>query len=605
MTPASLTRLALVGVAAVSLTALAVAPAGATSSHHPSHHQPKPKTVPVRLLSINDFHGNLEAPTGSSGRIADENGVFVQGTGGAATLATAIKKSWAAGQTQVVAAGDLIGASPLLSAAYHDEPTVQTLGEMGLDVSSVGNHEYDEGMAELLRIQNGGCNPTDGCSPAGKWKGAEFQYLAANVVDKNGKHPLPPVAIRVVNGVKIGYIGLVTKNTPNIVTPAGVAGLTFQDEVEAGNRASQWLTRQGVKAQVVLVHEGDSVSSGASPDACPLTTTVGKTIATNLDAAVDVVIMGHSHQAYVCTTTDPKGQTRYFTQGSSFGRVLTQIDFKVDLKTKDVDRSSVKADNKVVAATSAFITNAAGSVNSGPYTGATYAADTKINNLVNYWKDAVSEKADAPIGKITGDISNTSASASPAGELPLGNLIADAQLAAAKSDGGNADIALMNPGGIRTSLTYAQSGSEGDGVVTYGEAFAVQPFNNLLQAVTLTGAQLKTVLEQQFYTGSLVARSPLILQPSSNLTYTYSASAPLGGKVSNIAINGVPVTDTQSVRVAANNFLVGGGDTFPAFTLGTDLWTWSGGFDVDAFTKYLGANSPVSPPALTHITKVS
>jgi 5'-nucleotidase len=563
------------------------------------------KSTPVRLLTVNDFHGNLETPTGSSGRIADENGVFVQGTGGAATLATAIKRNWAYGQTQVVASGDLIGASPLLSAAYHDEPTVQVLGEMGLRVSSVGNHEYDEGMAELLRIQNGGCNPTDGCSPAGKWKGAEFQYLAANVVDDDGEHPLPPIAVRTVNGVKVGYIGLVTKNTPNIVTPAGVAGLTFQDEVEAGNRASQWLTRHGVKVQVALVHEGDSVASGASPDSCPLTTTVGKTIATNLDAAVDVVIMGHSHQAYVCTTTDPKGQTRYFTQGSSFGRVLTRIDFKVDSKTHDVIRSSVAADNKVVATSAAYITNAAGTANSGPYTGTTYAADPKIDNLVNYWKDAVSEKADMPVGKITGDISNTSGSASPAGELPLGNVIADAQLAAAKRDGGNADIALMNPGGIRTSLTYAQSGSEGDGVVTYGEAFAVQPFNNLLQAVTLTGAQLKTVLEQQFYTGSLVPRTALILQPSSNLTYTYSASAAPGSKVSGIAINGVPVTDTQSVRVAANNFLVTGGDTFPAFTLGTDVWTWSGGFDVDALTQYLEANSPVSPPALTHITKVS
>ncbi|MFF4773317.1 bifunctional metallophosphatase/5'-nucleotidase [Microtetraspora fusca] len=589
MTSRTPLRFAVAGIAAAAGLALAVQPAAAAPA------AAKPKPVPIRLLTVNDFHGNLETPTGSSGRIVNETGVTVQAAGGAAYLATAIKQNTIKGQTDVVAAGDLIGASPLLSAAYHDEPTVQVLGELGLDVSSVGNHEFDEGLNELLRLQKGGCHPTDGCSPAGKWKGSKYDYIAANVVDDDGKTPLPPIAIRVVNGIKIGYIGLVTKTTPSIVTPASIAGLTFQDEVEAGNRAAAWLKKRGVEAMVALVHEGDSVAANQSPDACPLTTGVGRTIATKLSADVDLVVMGHSHQAYICTTKDPAGNTRYFTQGSSFGRVMTQIDFQVDKTTRDVIRSSVTVDNKVVAVD--------GEANKGLNI-TKYAADPKIEKLVSYWKSAVATKANAPVGKITADISN-GVPAGGSGETALGDVIADAQLAAAKKDGGNADIALMNPGGVRTLLTYAGSeAGEGDGVVTYGEAFAVQPFNNLLQAVTLTGAQLKTVLEQQFTGGPNAQAFTKILQPSSNLSYSYKESAAWGSRISDLKINGVAVTDGQSVRVAANNFLVSGGDAFTEFTKGTDLWTWNGGFDVDAFTAYLTANSPLAPPALTRITKI-
>ncbi|MFF3663965.1 bifunctional metallophosphatase/5'-nucleotidase [Microtetraspora malaysiensis] len=589
MTSRTLLRFAVAGVAAATGLAIAVYPAAASQTAQ----TPPPKQI--RLLTINDFHGNLETPTGSSGRIVNETGVTVQAAGGAAYLATAIKQSRLPGRTDVVAAGDLIGASPLVSAAFHDEPTVQVLGELGLDVSSVGNHEFDEGLSELQRLQKGGCHPTDGCSPAGKWKGAEYEYIGANVVDDDGKNALPPIAIRVVNGVKIGYIGLVTKTTPSIVTPASIAGLTFQDEVEAGNRAAAWLKKRGVNVMVALVHEGDSVAANQSPNACPLTTGAGRTIATKLSADVDLVVMGHSHQAYICTTKDPAGNTRYFTQGSSFGRVMTQIDFQVDKKTGDVIRSSVTAENKVVAVD--------GEANKGldiPK----YAADRKVEKLVSYWTSAVSTKANAPVGKITADISNA-VPAGGSGETSLGDVIADAQLAAAKKDGGNADIALMNPGGVRTLLTYASSeAGEGDGVVTYGEAFAVQPFNNLLQAVTLTGAQLKTVLEQQFTGGPNAQAFTKILQPSSNLSYSYNASAAWGSRISDLKIDGVAVTDGQPVRVAANNFLVSGGDAFAEFTKGTNLWTWDGGFDVDAFTAYLTANSPLAPPALTRITKI-
>ncbi|GAA2886236.1 bifunctional metallophosphatase/5'-nucleotidase [Streptosporangium fragile] len=593
----SFQRLAMAGVLAGAGCVLAMGPAEAGNT--------PPKTVPVRLLSLNDFHGNLEPPTGSSGRMVDETGATVD-AGGAAYAATHLKQM-SDKNTLKVAQGDLIGATPLISAAFHDEPSVEFLGKVGVTASAVGNHEFDEGYAELRRIMNGGCHPVDGCSPAGEWKGADYSYLGANVIFKRptqsaerqaldalgGKNTtalrdllkeygipaLPPVAIRWMNGVPIGFIGLVTQTTPNIVTAEGIKDLEFIDEVKAANVASKLLRIVGVRAQVVLVHEGDQVTAGQSPDACSAQPGAGNRIATQVDAEIDMILSGHSHQAYLCTVTDPKGGTRLYSQGGSFGRVITKVDFRVDVKTRDVVRSSVVADNQVVTRT--------------------VTPDPEISAFVQTWKDRVASVANKPIGKITADIPNT---ASASGESPLGNLIADGQLVAAKT-GGNAQIALMNPGGVRTGLTYAGSpAGEGDGVVTYGEAFAVQPFNNLLQVVTLTGAQLKTVLEQQFTGGPNNQAFTKILQPSSNFTYTYSASAPWGSKVSNMKIDGVDVTDTQTIRVAANNFLVGGGDAFLAFRDGTDLW--SGPLDIDAFAAYFAANPSITPPVPNHITVV-
>ncbi|MFI6506422.1 bifunctional metallophosphatase/5'-nucleotidase [Streptosporangium sp. NPDC050855] len=593
----SFQRLAMAGVLAGAGLVLAMGPAEAGN---------KPaKTVPVRLLSLNDFHGNLEPPTGSSGRMVDETGATVE-AGGAAYAATHLKQM-SDKNTLKVAQGDLIGATPLISAAYHDEPSVEFLGKIGVTASAVGNHEFDEGYAELRRIMNGGCHPVDGCSPAGEWKGAKFTYLGANVIFKRptqtaekqaldalgGKNTgalrdllrqygipaLPPVAIRWMNGVPIGFIGLVTQSTPSIVTSEGIKDLEFIDEVKAANVASRLLKLVGIKAQVVLVHEGDQVTAGQSPDACSAQPGAGNRIATQVDAEVDMILSGHSHQAYLCTVSDPKGAKRLYSQGGSFGRVITKVDFQVDVRTRDVVRSTVVADNQVVTRT--------------------VTPDPEITAFVQTWKDRVAPVANRPIGRITADITNTAVAS---GESPLGNLIADAQLAATRT-GGNAQIALMNPGGVRASLNYAGSpAGEGDGVVTYGEAFTVQPFNNLTQVVTLTGAQLKTVLEQQFTGGPNAQAFTKILQPSSNFTYTYSASAPWGSKVSNMKIDGVDVTDTQTIRVAANNFLVGGGDAFLAFRDGTDLW--SGPLDIDAFTAYFAANPTIAPPVPGHITVV-
>lgn len=561
--------------------------------------KPQPQsTVPVRLLALNDFHGNLEPPTGSGGRITNEAGVSVD-AGGAVYVATYMKNLRNA-NTLEVTQGDLIGATPLISAVYHDEPTIEFMNNLGIDASAVGNHEFDEGYAELRRIMDGGCHPVDGCSPAGPWQGAQFDYLGANVLFKDpnavpvtgdspgpvvsyfkdlGVPALPPISVKKINGQKIGFIGIVTKTTPTIVTSAGIVDLKFVDEVAAAERASELLTRLGVNAQVVLVHEGDQVTPGQSPDACSAQPGVGSAIAEQINPAVDMILSGHSHQAYLCNVTDPAGNPRLYSQGGSFGKVITQVDFQIDTKTHDVVRSSVVADNHVVLRT--------------------VTPDRDTAAFLQTWRDRVAPLANAPVGSITTNITTT---ASPSGETPMGLTIADAQLAS-MDDVANAEIALMNPGGVRSSLSFASSpAGEGDGVVTYGEAFAVQPFNNFMQAVTLTGAQLKLILEQQFPGGPNNQPFIKILQPSAGFTYTYSVSAPWGSKVSDMMIDGVPVTDTQNIRVAANNFLIGGGDSFFAFTQGTDIV--SGPLDIDAFVAYLGANSPVAPPSTSRITRI-
>ncbi|ROO91096.1 5'-nucleotidase [Actinocorallia herbida] len=589
----SLRNALVAGGVAAALLATVTAPA-AEAKPKP----PKDDSVPVRLLALNDFHGNLEPPTGSSGRFVDENGVTVE-AGGAAYVAAWMDRMTDA-NTLKVAQGDLIGATPLISAAYHDEPSVEFLGNLGVTVSSVGNHEFDEGYTELKRIMKGGSHPVDGASPAGPWKGAEYSYIGANVLLEDGtKLPnlpgmellkkvdrkklsallrkygvpaIPPIAVRRINGQKVGFIGAVTETTPTIVTAAGIAGLKFAPVVKSAEFGSRLLKELGVDAQVLLMHEGDNVLSGKSPDTCSTTTDpdgsagAGTEIAAKVDPEIDLVLSGHSHQAYVCTVKDPAGNDRLYSQGGSFGRVISQVDLEIFRKSGEIDRSSVTVDNQIVTRD--------------------IPADAETTAFVQTWKDRVADVANQQVGTITADLTRA---ATPAGESTLGDLIADGQLAATKADGG-AQIALMNPGGVRADLPYAP-----DGVVTYGEAFAVQPFNNLMQVVTLTGAQLDALLEQQW-----TAARTAVLLPSASLNYTATLGNAFGDRVSGIKIDGVAVDPAASYRVAANNFLVGGGDAFSVFTQGTNLW--SGPLDLDAFTAYLTANSPVAPPATGRIT---
>ncbi|MEV6490487.1 bifunctional metallophosphatase/5'-nucleotidase [Actinoplanes sp. NPDC051633] len=553
-------------------------------------------TVKGQFLSYNDFHGALDAPAGS--------GAAVNGTpaGGGEFLATWLKRLRAEGTaegrpTTTVGAGDLIGASPLVSAAFHDEPTIELMNEIGLQISSVGNHEFDEGVAELLRIQRGGCHPTDGCQDGDGYGGAKFHYLAANTISKKTGLPiLPPIDIKFIGGVPVGFVGLTLEGTPGIVNPAGIASVTFADEVQTANKWGNLLKLLGVKAQVLLVHEGGAQANTADPSACNGFTGPIVPIVAGLNPEFGLVVSGHTHRFYSCKLPNRSGAQSVVTSAGTNGQLITDIDYTLDKRTRKF--AEISARNVIVEN---GVRNPDGTWQVGP--GGVFVKnpaliDAAAKRVIDKYRTAVAPIANRVVGAITADIVRD---ARPSGESPLGDVIADAQLAYTRSAG--AQIALMNPGGIRASLAYASSGAEAPGAVTYGEAFTVQPFNNLVVTQTFTGAQIKEVLEQQFagYAGQSTTK---ILQVSAGFTYTYSASAPLGSRVSNIALNGTPIDPAASYQVTTNDFLANGGDGFTNLSQGTGRVT-APGFDVDALTAYLGAGAPVAPGPANRITAVA
>jgi 5'-nucleotidase len=527
-----------------------------------------PGTVAVQILAVNDFHGNLEPPAGSSGRIGAID------AGGVEYLATHIDQLRATNpNTVVVSAGDLIGASPLISALFHDEPTIEAFNLIGLDFNAVGNHEFDEGIVELIRMQEGGCHPVDGCLVGDSFGGAQFQFLAANVVwDHNGKTVFPAYKMRSFAGAKVAFIGMTLEGTPSIVTPSGVAGLNFLDEAETVNALIPELKKKGIETVVVLIHEGGFQALPAPYDGCVGISGPIVDIVNNLDDAVDVVISGHTHSAYNCVIND-----KIVTSAASFGRIVTDIDLVISRATGEVMEMS--AGNVIVTRT----------VPKHPL----------LTALVDKYRALTAPLANRVIGTITGDITRT---INAAGESALGDVIADSQLAATAPEAeGGAVIAFMNPGGIRTDFVYNQiSGGEAPGEVTYGEAFNVQPFGNNLVTLTLTGAQIDTLLEQQFDNPTVGASR--ILQVSSGFTYSWSASAPVGSKVNpaSIQLNGVTLDPDASYRVTVNSFLADGGDNFFVLVQGTNRL--GGEVDLDALTAYFAANSPVAPGAQNRIT---
>ncbi|MFJ5711975.1 MULTISPECIES: bifunctional UDP-sugar hydrolase/5'-nucleotidase [unclassified Streptomyces] len=551
------------------------------------------RMVDVQLLSFNDLHGNLEPPTGSSGRLTrlKEDGTTetINGVGGAEYLATHLEQARAGHRYSITAAaGDMIGASPLLSGLFHDEPTIEALNEMKLDVSSVGNHEFDEGARELARIQNGGCHPVEGCFEEGKtFEGANFPYLAANVTDeKSGKPLLDPYFVWEKDGVRIGFIGVTLEGTANIVSAEGIKGLKFGDEVETINKYAKVLERKGVKSIVALLHEGGAPASGAYNYDCD-TPGAGAgisgpivEIAKNITPQVDALVTGHTHQAYACTVPDPSGKPRTVTSAASFGRLYTDTTLTYDRRTKDIVRTAVASANHVVTRD--------------------VEPASAISSLIKRWNVLAAPIADRPVGHIATTIENPT----DAGvyEKPLGNLIADAQLAGmAPADKGGAQLALMNPGGVRAPLTKRDNG-----VVTYRDAYTVQPFTNMMTAVDLTGAQLITALQQQVSGANLA--SPKILQVSKNFSYTLDMTKTGADRivVDSVRLNGEPIDPSKSYRVAMNEFLTGGGDGFPVLATGTNKLV--GASDLDLFIAYLTANSsaaqPLQAPATGRITVV-
>ena len=540
----------------------------------PDDQADKAQTTEIQILGLNDFHGNLRPPdeTTSSGRIGPALPVGVA-AGGIEYLATHVRRLEATNpNTLFVSAGDLIGASPLISAAFHDEPTIEGFNLMGLDYNGVGNHEFDEGVAELRRMQEGGCHPTDGCQDGDGFEGADFQFLAANVKYKaTGDTIFPPYEIeKFQGGIKIAIVGMTLEGTPSIVTQSAVADIDFFDEADSVNALVPELKKQGVETIIVLLHEGGSVSEAISQSTinnCANPSGPVVDVVDRMDPEIDVVVTGHTNWAVNCVRPDGK----IMTGAASFGRLVTDIDLTVSRATKDVVRAQTKVNNVIVTRD--------------------VAKAPDLTALVSKYATLAAPTENRLIGQATAALTRTT---NAAGESSLGDIIADAQLWGTSTGapqpivGGPAVISFMNAGGIRADINA--------GPITYGEAFTVQPFGNILVTMTMTGAQIDAVLEQQFTGGNG------ILQVPASLTYERHPATAAPDRARNIRVNGAALDPAASYRVTVNNFLADGGDGYTVFRQGTSRYF--GEIDLDAFARYLTAITPTSPGPQNRITLI-
>jgi 5'-nucleotidase len=534
----------------------------------------------VKLIAFNDFHGNLQAPENlirapANGASPDVESKDVSvPAGGFARFATVVRQLAAQNPNHVItSSGDMIGASPLVSALFLDEPTIEAMNSLGVDFNSVGNHEFDRGIDELKRKQTGGCASyvatMKPCAAGHGFEGAKFQYLAANVIDRKTGQPIfPAYGIRTFDGVKIGFIGLTLKGTDQIVDPSGIASVEFRDEASTINARAAELKAQGVHTLVVLIHEGAFSKQRYREKACPELRGDILPILDKLDPDIDVVASAHTHQPYVCTY-----RNFLLTSASSYGRLVTDIDLEIDRSTGRVIRKT--AVNRIVAS------EAYGDVTTQPgYP--PVAPDPAASAQVARYVALAAPFANRAVGRATATLSK----ADDAGkQSPAGSVIADADLFATTKVG--AKLALLNPGSVRSAIEPV------NGVVSYGDLFKAEPFGNNLVTVTLSGAELKDVLEQQWLT---TRQSAMILQVSEGFTYTYDDTRPMGARIlaETMKLNGVPMRSDVDYRVTINSFMQSGGDGFTLFSKGRDKMT--GVIDVDALEAYFGARSPIAPP---------
>jgi 5'-nucleotidase len=592
-----------IGAVALAVTAMALLTGSADAKKPPKQGKADPpgQLVDLQLLAFNDYHGYLQA----TGINPGPGNVGSDPAGGGEFLSAKLRELRAGKKESLtVAAGDLIGGSPFLSGIFHDEPSVESLNVMGLDVSSVGNHEFDEGVTELLRMQNGGCHPVDGCYfPGSPFAGADFQWLAANTVnDATGETPLPPYWIKKVQSVKVAFIGMTLESTDTLVAQSGIQGWSFRDEAETANALVPELKRKGVDSIVVLLHEGgNQTPPPGDVDACVGIS--GPIVAINsaLDPEIDVVITGHTHLPYNCQLPDPDGKLRTVTSAYSFGRVVSEINLVLDKRTGDVRRELSTAVNH-------------------PVIRAQITPDPAITAVIDKWKPLSDAIGNQEVGSITGDIKRAFVGSTEdrGSESNAGNMIADAQLWATLDNG--AEIAFMNPGGIRSDLIYAKSGAEAtDGIVTFAEAFNVQPFSNILITIPMTGAQIKSVLAEQCQPAGL-SRPFLHLGVSIGLTYdlattfapvdhdnnpaTAAVNSCTSVTIGNVKLNGLPLLDLTTYTVTVNNFLVDGGDNFVTFRQIDPSLRVGGGIDLDELNNYLASEGPIDPPGTNRVTEL-
>ncbi|MCC7548023.1 MAG: bifunctional metallophosphatase/5'-nucleotidase [Burkholderiales bacterium] len=519
-------------------------------------------SVRVRVLAINDFHGQLEPAAEAAGSPGAAS------LGGAAWLAAHVRRLAAASPHHVfVSAGDLINASPFISALFQDEPTIEAMDTMGLALNGVGNHEFDEGVDELLRMQRGGCHPAFGCRFRPRFDGARLRFLAANVVRRSdGETLFPAYEILQFGPVRIAFIGVTLQATAGLVNAQRIAGWRFDSPWRSINALVPRLRTQAVEAIVVLLHEGGYAGGGAND--CPSLSGPVRAVVEKMDPAVDAVLTGHTHQSYVCRV-----QGRPVTSAGSAGWLVTRLDLEIDVRTGHV--LAAHAHNEAVTHD--------------------IEPDPVVAAIV---QDAVrvADRHDRVVGTLAGDIGRRGAfpadvARGGTGESALGNLVADAQLWATREAG--AQIALTNPGGLRADLLRSP-----DGRLLFSDLFAAQPFSNHLVTLTLSGAQLRELLEQQFAR----ARTPRVLQVSRGLSYTWRSSAARGQRVHDLRLSGRAISPGSTYRVTVNDYLLGGGERFGVLDAGGARTV--GPLDVEALEAYARAHAPLRAPAPGRIRRI-
>ena len=544
----------------------------------PSQRDAAPEPVTIGIIGLNDFHGNLQ-PVGRPLQIDQSAQVKA---GGAAYLASAIDALRAGREhSLVISAGDLISASPLVSSLFLDEPTIGAMNRIGLDYNAVGNHEFDRGWRELKRLAEGGCEKLtmrEPCAVEPDFGGAQFGFLAANVaagpsVSEDGTL-FPGTAIRTFGegerAVSVGIVGLTLEGTPNLVSPDGIEGLTFTDEADAINAAAADLEASGVGAVVVAIHQGLAPDEQPDVFGCAAISGPLREILDRLDPGIDLVISGHTHRPYVCdyAAVDP-ARPMLVTSAAWGGQMLTDIALTIDPATNRV--IARQARNLVVA-------NDAGAPREGVLR---HSPRADISRYVARYAEAAKESEARPVGRVAGPALKQGI------EHALGNLIADSQLAATRSAG--AQIALMNPGGIRADLVPAA-----DGTLTFGQIYSVQPFGNTLITKSFTGAQLLALLRNQFGPD----RST-IFAASEGFSQTLAREGE-GYRFVSATLDGQPIDPQATYRVTMNSFLATGGDGFATFAEGTDAVT--GPVDLDATEAYLDGEAVRALPRVNRIT---
>jgi 5'-nucleotidase len=513
----------------------------------------------LTLLSINDFHGNIQAarPTPLMPRLPDATTgeVKAQPAGGVAHLATALADLKARNPNAlIVAGGDLIGASPLISNLLRDEPTLAAMSQLGIAASALGNHELDAGLPELMRQTRGEC-AASGCLWPG-YQGPGFPYLGANVLDaKTGKPLLPTHVIKQAGGLKVAIAGVATLQTPQVIVAKAIQGIRFVDEADTLNALVPQLKAEGAQVLVAVMHEGGVQGQGASANdpsyACPTLTGRVHDIAKRLDPAYAVIIGGHTHQAYTC-----KINGRLVVQAGSYGGWITESRLKLDASGRVLDAQAINH----------------------PVLQSVYAPNAALAELVARAAALTEAARTKPVATLPrGAVRNAK---EPNGDAALGNLIADSQLAYARKQGTAADIAFMNPGGIRADLVV-----EAGRPTTMSDLLAIQPFGNELVALTLTGQQLWEVLQRQLPKGRA---APRMLQPSWTLQYRWRTGVDGMPQLGDVLIDGKPLERTRDYRIVVNNFLSEGGDAQAGFRHGRDRAVL--GTDIDALVNLLGAN---------------